>query len=166
MDWNLKNVCRKACGKTCGTNINLQLFIHAMVKYYIDTAIWIDLYEGRKGFHGEPLGEYASRLFSHIIESDDIIVFTDMHITELGIRYQTEIIIEMLNPFINNIEMVDSTPDQRNEAAGASKKLNIPNGDVLHAIIAKSTESVLVTRDKHFKELQGICKSFKPEELI
>ena len=26
-------------------------------KYYLDTSIWIDVYEDRKGYNNEPLGE-------------------------------------------------------------------------------------------------------------
>ncbi len=37
-----------------------------MVKYYLDTCIWIDFFEDRKGAKGEPFGEFASRLLTKI----------------------------------------------------------------------------------------------------
>ena len=129
-----------------------------MTNYYIDTVIWIDLYEWRKGFHDEPLGVYAMKLFSHIIDSGGRVIFSDLHITELGMKYSTEETIEIMSRVINNIEIVDSSLTQRNEAKRIAKELNIPEGDVLHALIAKSNECILITRDNHFKKLSNICE--------
>ena len=35
-------------------------------RYFIDTSIWMDFYEDRAGFKGEPLGDYAFKLLSKI----------------------------------------------------------------------------------------------------
>jgi len=61
-----------------------------MLKYYIDTAIWIDLYEDRFGFNNETLGEYALKLFSLIIESDNKIIISDMRIIEFKTKYSDD----------------------------------------------------------------------------
>ena len=52
-------------------------------KYYIDTSIWIDLYEDRKGYQDEPLGEYALKLLSFIKANKADLFISDMLIREL-----------------------------------------------------------------------------------
>ena len=51
------------------------------------------------------------------------------------------------------------------EAKKIATERNIPVGDALHAIIARDNNLVLVTRDKHFENIEDISKHFKPEEL-
>ena len=43
------------------------------------------------------------------------------------------------------------------EANQIAEKRNLPPGNILHCIIS---------RDRHFKELNDISKSYKPEEII
>jgi len=52
------------------------------------------------------------------------------------------------------------------EAKKLAEQRNIPRGDVLHALIAKKHNFILVTRDKHFNFLTDIVKYFKPEDII
>ena len=52
------------------------------------------------------------------------------------------------------------------EADKIIKERNLPLGDVLHTLLARDNNLILVTRDKHFKELTDISKFYKPEELI
>lgn len=42
-------------------------------KYYVDTSVWIDLYEDRKGYNKEPLGDFALKLFSYIKAKESIV---------------------------------------------------------------------------------------------
>ena len=52
------------------------------------------------------------------------------------------------------------------EAADLSKKHNIPLGDAVHGVLARDANAVMVTRDRHFRNLEDISKHYKPEELI
>jgi len=134
--------------------------------YYIDTSIWIDLYEDRKGYNNEPLGYFASKLFGFIKAKKDIIVISDLLIKELELRYSQKEINNIIKPFEDLIDKVFTTKEQRQEAYNISKERNIPSADVLHAIIARDNKFILITRDNHFKELKNIYKYYKPEELI
>ena len=137
-----------------------------MNKYYADTSIWIDLYEDRKGFNNEKLGDYALDLFYFIIEKNHKLIISDMLIKELGINYTTAQINGMMMIYGNLIEKVKITTKQRDEAKKLSLERNLPYGDALHAIIARDNNLILVTRDNHFKKLTDISKYYKPEELI
>jgi predicted nucleic acid-binding protein len=137
-----------------------------MAKYYVDTSIWIDLYEDRKGFNKEPLGEFALKLFSLIRAKKNRLIITDLLIRELEMNYSLEEINGMVKPFENIIEKIIVTKEQHDEAKKIAEERNIPPGDVLHAIIARDYDLILITRDKHFRKLQDISKHYRPEDII
>lgn len=137
-----------------------------MKKYYIDTSIWIDLYEDRKGFNNEPLGDFAWNLFALIKASKNKIVISDFLIRELESKYSIEEINGMIKPFEDIIERVFLIKTQKDEAKKIASERNLPPGDVIHAIIARDNNFILITRDRHFNELLDISKSYTPEEII
>ena len=54
---------------------------------------------------------------------------------------------------------------QFKEAINISRELKTPLKDTLHAILAKNNNAILITRDKHFNEIDFV-ETYKPEELI
>lgn len=135
-------------------------------KYYIDTSIWMDLYEDRKGYNDEPLGEYALKLFSLIKAKNKILIITDLLVRELEMNYSIAEINGMMKPFETNTEKIIASQKQREEAKKIGKERNVPPGDALHAIIARDNKLILITRDNDFRKLEDISKHHKPEELI
>ena len=134
-------------------------------KYLIDTSIWVDLREDRKGFKNEPLGDYALNLIIKIKTKESRIVLTDFLIRELEVNYSIEEINGMFKPLEEQIEKIIVTTEQREEAKRIASKRNIPPGDVLHAIIARDNNLILITRDKHFKQIEDISRHYKPEDI-
>ncbi|MFH0869723.1 MAG: type II toxin-antitoxin system VapC family toxin [archaeon] len=134
-------------------------------KYLIDTSIWIDLYEDRKGFHNEPLGDYALKLLATIKSQEMIIVLTDLLLRELEMNYSLSEINGMFKPFEKITEKIIATKEEREEAKRIAQERNLPPGDALHAIIARDKKLVLITRDKHFKQLEDISKHYMPEDI-
>ena len=135
-------------------------------KYYLDTSIWMDLYENRKGYSNEPLGEYALKLISLIKMKKATLIITDILIRELEMNYSVEEINGMMKPFENNTEKIITTKEQRDDAEKIAKERKIPRGDVLHAVLTRDYHLILVTRDKHFRVLEDICEHHKPEDFI
>ena len=135
-------------------------------KYYLDTSIWIDVYEDRKGYNNEPLGEYGLKLLALIKAKENKIIISDLLIFELEVRYTIPEINGMLKPFEKITEKIKSTTKQKLEAKKIAEERKLPYGDALHSIIARDNNLILITRDKHFKELTDISKYYKPEELI
>jgi predicted nucleic acid-binding protein len=135
-------------------------------KYYVDTSIWMDLVEDRKGYNDEPLGNYALKLFALIKAKKHKMVVSDLLVRELESNYSMEEINGMMLPFQKIMEKVFVTTEQRDEAKRIAQERNLPPGDVLHAIIARDNNYIMITRDKHFKELEDITKHSKPEEII
>jgi predicted nucleic acid-binding protein len=135
-------------------------------KYYLDTSIWMDVYEDRKGYNNEPLGDYGLKLLALIKAKESKIVITDLLISELEVRYTIAEINGMIKPFELIIEKIISTKKQKLEAKKIAEERNLPYGDTLHSIIARDNNLILITRDKHFRELIDISKYYKPEEII
>jgi predicted nucleic acid-binding protein len=134
-------------------------------KYLIDTAIWIDLYEDRVGYNGEPLGDYAWQLLALIRGRDERVVVSDLLLNELESRLTLEQIRGMFSLFETIIERRISTESQWLEAERLARERNVPPGDALHAIIARDGGFVLVTRDRHFNSLLDISPYLLPEDL-
>lgn len=135
-------------------------------KYYVDTSIWINLVEDEKGYNGEPLGDYALKLFAMIKAKKHKMVVSDLLVRELESKYSMEEINGMMLPFQKIMEKVFVTKEQRDEAKKIAEERNLPPGDVLHAIVARDNNYIMITRDKHFRELEDITKHSKPEEII
>lgn len=63
-------------------------------------------------------------------------------------------------------EKIITNLKQKTEAKKIAQERALPPGDVLHAIIARDNNLVLITRDKHFKQLEDITPYHKPEDII
>ena len=138
-----------------------------MVKrYYFDASIWIDFYDGRTGYSGEPLSSYAFRLLSVISLKGYKVIITDLLIEELRGQYSEEQVNSLFSFFSQNIQKIEPTKEQRIEASNVSKERSVPFGDTLHAIIARDNKLIMVARDNHFRKLTDISIFYKPEELI
>ena len=135
-------------------------------KYLIDTSIWVDLYDDRKGYKGEPLGDYAFKLFAMIKAKGDRIIITDLTIRELEMNYSIPEIRGMMKLFESVIDKIVASKEQRSESKNISQERNVPKGDALHAILARDNKLILITRDKHFNQLKDISLYKKPEEII
>ena len=134
-------------------------------RFYLDTSIWLDLFEQRDELN-LPKCQLAQKLLDKIVEENDNVIYSDVHFTELKkLGYTYFEIKRLFYPFKHVLLLVSS-----NKFVGKSrniaKKRNIPQGDIIHALIARNTNSILVTRDKHFQKLLDITKPRAPEELI
>ena len=135
-------------------------------EYIIDTSIWVDLYEDRKGYNNEPLGDYAFKLLVKIKAKESAIVLTDFLIKELETIYSVAEINVIFKPFEKIIKKSVATEKQREEAKKIAKERDVPAGDALHTIVARDNDLILVTRDRHFRKLEDLSKHYRPEELI
>ena len=135
-------------------------------EYIIDTSIWVDLYEDRKGYDNEPLGDYAFKLLVKIKAKESAIVLTDFLIKELETIYSVAEINGMFKPFEKIIKKIVATEKQREEAKKIAKERDVPAGDALHTIVARDNDLILVTRDRHFRKLKDKITIKKPEDLI
>lgn len=136
-------------------------------RFYLDTSIWRDYYEDRSDSY-KPLGRLALQLLFKIIKEGSQIVYSDLVVEELKGKYNEEEIIAILSIFhhLNLLIKADISNEQAKEAAVLCKKRNVSFGDALHAILARDTKAIMVTRDKHFLRLRDISDIKKPEDFL
>jgi len=134
------------------------------MKYYFD--IWRDYAENRSDKF-RPLGDWAFRLIQKIISEESTFLFSPFVMKELRGAYSDEKINRFLAIIPEGL-LVNITPKQSQieEAHILGKKFNLPRGDALHAILARDSGSILVTRDRHFLFFADQVEIKKPEDLI
>jgi predicted nucleic acid-binding protein len=135
-------------------------------RYLIDTCIWIDALDNRKGRFSEDLGHYAIELLLNCLIHKKKIVVSDFLLFELGKKYSLVQISSIMKPFEQNVENITASQRQVDEAKIISSERLVPFGDAIHAVVARDLDLILVSRDKHFKSLSDIARSYTPEELI
>jgi predicted nucleic acid-binding protein len=135
-------------------------------KYYLDTSIWLDLFEDRDE-PNLPKGEWAQKLLEKITKIDATVVYSDIILFELGVAgYAHHELTEKFKPLKSILLFVEATEKRIGKAKDLSLKRSIPQGDALHALIARDNKAILVTLDKHFQELLDITKPKRPRDLI
>lgn len=133
-----------------------------------DSCIWRDHYENRFGPKGRPLGAYATKLVFKIVKDKDMIIISDLLISELKRSLGDEEIkhlFDMLS-LLGKLKRVSACKSEDDESRRLAKLRNIPVPDALHAVIARNNSAILVTQDKHFQLLKDIVEVRKPEEVI
>lgn len=136
-------------------------------KYFVDTLVYRDYYENRKD-NLRPLGEWALDFFRFIRENKGEIIYCNMVINELAIRYNSNAIVSILSTIAKFASLVKIEPTfkQKSEAQKLRKERSVPFADALYAVIARDNDAILVSRDNHFSLLSDIANVRRPEELI
>ncbi len=136
-------------------------------KFYLDTAIWRDYFEDRKdGLR--PLGEFAFQFLRECKRGGNELLVSDTVIFELEAGVSKEQVKEIFSRFKKIIRKITANDEQVSEARKEWNKRNrvLPFKDVLHAIIARDNNAVLVTRDNHFFDLlTSIVEVRRPKEI-
>ncbi len=136
-------------------------------KYYVDTCIWRDFGEQRKDKF-RPLGEWAFEFFKKVKESKEIRLYSDLVVRELSLAYSESKIQELFSFILEDQALVkiEIKESQFQEAIRIKKEKQFPYSDLLHAILARDSQAILITRDKHFLELLDLVMIKKPEDLL
>ncbi|MBI4452498.1 PIN domain-containing protein [Candidatus Woesearchaeota archaeon] len=131
--------------------------------FYLDTSIWLDFYE-KRGKNGES----ALKLILKIINEDLKVSYSDLHVRELKkLNYspnEINSIFSIAKP--KNLQHVHIYREQKEDAKNIARKRNIPEGDVLHAILCRDNNLQLISRDNDFLRLTDISEVKLPEDFI
>ena len=133
--------------------------------FYVDTNIWIDYFENRSdGLR--PLGEWANQFFIQCKQFHAHIVVSDHVLNELSQFYtpqQLDLFFESFGKLIVNISTKNN---QLVEAKNIERSFpESHHADILHAIIARDMNALVITRDKGFYSLSKIVRVARPEEI-
>jgi len=132
-------------------------------EFYLDTSIWLDFHEKRGNN-----GEIALKLILKIIDENLKMNYSDLHIKEfkkLGyVQSEINSIFSIAKP--KNLQHVHIYREQKEEAKYLARKRNVPEGDVLRAILCRDNNLQLISRDIDFEKLKDISKASLPEDFI
>ena len=135
-----------------------------MLKIYVDTNVYMDLFGGRKDKFRD-LGEFALNVFRKVREGHYCLVISDWVIDEFQ-KFRDPKEIERLLEGLKeeHLVRVTTTPQDKKEARELSAN-NFP--DALHVVLAKKANCIyLVTRNiQDFAEFQKYIEIVIPEEL-
>ncbi len=140
--------------------------------FYIDSCIYLNLWQKEKGnIFGKPFWFIAKEFFEYADNTNSKIYYSGFILKELYYKLTK-------NEFLKKINLIESLPNfskvtlNKNEYENArkiEKRVNFAVSffDIIHLILARKTNSLLITRDK---KLIKIAKRFgvtakKPEEI-
>lgn len=125
----------------------------------------MDLLEDRN--HHEPSrGEQARRLIRYILINNIEIVMTEIVFQELRMNdYEESEIRHLLKQISCLIVWWDGSKFIGHARTIAAHR-GVPAADVVHALCAKDSKAILITRDRHYLYLTDICKSHSPETIF
>jgi len=135
-------------------------------RFYLDTSIWMD-YFGARGDGIRPLGDLAFQFLKRCRADKSQVIVSDVVVKELETYMPGGKAEIAFSAFTDIILRITHTKEQADEAFAIRRKLNpaLPVYDILHSIIARDENAILVARDRHFWEL-GIAEVFLPEDLL
>ncbi len=141
-----------------------------MKSYYTDTCIYLNLWAKEVDEKGNKLWEFAKDFFEKVESEDSIIYYSGFLLKELMFLLSTE-------GYLQKRDLFDSSPNFKKVALSkeeyvVAKKISRENieisfYDVIHMLLAKKTNSVLVTRDRLLIQFAKnyLVMAKKPEEL-
>ncbi len=136
------------------------------MRYYFDTSIWIDLFQDRVE-EGFPKGLRAQQLLTRILSRNYRIIVSQVIQKELfSCGYSFEEVQKLFRPLKRIIQVQHCSREHLERARNIAKKRNVPQKDVLHALLSKTARATLITRDNHFQKLLDITIPSTPEELL
>lgn len=142
-----------------------------MKSYYVDSCIYLNLWKKEFDNFGNPLWKFAKDFFERADSENSIIYYSGFLLKELMFILSTE-------EYLDKRELFETSPNFKKtilskkefNLASKIKKENseISFYDVIHMLLARQTNSVLVTRDKLLIELtkKHSIVAKKPEEIL
>ncbi|MDP2750101.1 MAG: PIN domain-containing protein [Nanoarchaeota archaeon] len=137
------------------------------MKYFVDSCIWRDFYEGRFSKSGRDLGSAASKFFAKVIKEKHKMLYSEDVISELKKDYSAEEVEKMLSIFylLGLLEKVETKSEEHREAMKLRAERELPYVDCLVAIQARNHKAIAVSQDYHFTEgLSDIVEILKPKD--
>ncbi|MEK6873236.1 MAG: PIN domain-containing protein [Nanoarchaeota archaeon] len=143
-----------------------------MLSYYIDTCIYLNLWQKEESYSGVEYWKAAQKFLEMCEEKKEIIYYSGFILKELSFILNKREFVEKKVLFEGspNFKRVILSDKELSEARKIEEEVNFEVSfyDIIHMILARKTNSILVTRDKR---LMKISKKYNvnvklPEELI
>jgi len=139
-----------------------------MQSYYVDSCIYLNLWQKEIDKSGNPLWEYAKAFFEKTENS--IIYYSGFLLKELMFILDTEEYLqkrELFEDSLNFKKVILSNEEFQLAVQIKKQNKELSLYDIIHLIIAKKTNSILITRDKVLMQVAGqfSITAKRPEEI-
>ena len=134
-------------------------------KFYLDTSVWRDYFEDRSDGL-KPLGLFAFEFLEKCKNRNWTIFISPKIEQELAKDYSQDKINDCFSRYLAVIIKIQPTIKELKVAQKIWIKTNkrFPMGDIIHSVLAKNRNAILISRDWHFKDLNLVESEF-PEEI-
>lgn len=141
-----------------------------MKSYYVDSCIYLNLWQ-KESDDKNPLWKFAREFFEKVENENSTIYYSGFLLKELLFVFDEKHFIDKLELFnySPNFKRVSLTKQGYEEARKIKREnIEISLYDIIHMLLAKQTDSILVTRDKLLIQLSEKYSviSKKPEEIL
>ena len=139
--------------------------------YYVDTCIYLNLWQ-KEVVNGVELWRFAKDFFDKTGERNDIIYYSGFILRELKFILSETEFNQKRKLFSSNPRFVRKvlTEEEYEEARKIEieTKNEISFYDIMHILLARKTNSILVTRDKKLIEIskKRSIEVKRPEEIL
>lgn len=138
--------------------------------YYVDSCIYLNLWQKEVSPAGQPLWKFALDFFEHVEKKREPILFSGFVLKELAFVFGEEFAKKKCL-FQNKARFQRIVAFQ--EDYGAARKLEsaaqftLSFFDCMHIVLAKKTSATLVTRDRTLIDIaRAYCRVARPEEAV
>lgn len=124
--------------------------------YYIDSCVYLDFLERRN--------QLAEKLFFRLIKTKEKVFISTFLVFELKKYCSEQDLMDLFRML--NTSLIEVNLEDYDKAEKIAKQRNLPKGDVIHALLARRSNSILITNDKHFQCLKDYCLVKSPKDII
>ncbi len=134
-----------------------------MERIYVDTNIYLNLFQGESGrWHN--FADLAAHLFNKVKKGEYTLIISDWVIQEFSKKQDMQEIQKLIDDIPQKHIIQVKTTFQDKQKAREISTVNYP--DALHVVLAmKSNAIYLVTRDSDYQEFSNLIEIRFPEEL-
>lgn len=112
------------------------------------------------------MGEFAFQFLKSCEKKGCTVFYSEAVVHELKRDYSDEKIKQVFSSFEHFLEIVPISNEQYLESKKLAKvKTESHESDILHAILARDSQAMIITRDFHFESLRDIVEIKAPEEV-
>lgn len=112
------------------------------------------------------MGEFAFKFLSYCVQNDFQILYSDLVVREL-LKYVSKEKVDLIfENYGKQLVKVEENFEIAQKAKTLKKSIDVSFGDIIHALLAKGNDAILISRDKHFELLAHIVETGLPEDFI
>ncbi len=157
-------------GSVTSLSIKYEYRIFFIMTFYVDSCIYLNLWQNEVSKKGQLLWKFALDFFEHIEQENNIILVSGFVVKELSFVLKEE--FEKKKQLFDDTSQFKKVSASSGDYANARKlesasKFEISFFDCMHIVLSKKNNATLITRDRKLINFAcNHCSVARPEEII